>query len=286
MTVAGKPSWLKVSPAWSPEARRMDALLREEGLHTVCKEANCPNRGGCWQEGSAAFLILGPVCTRGCGFCNVTSGRPLPVDPAEPQRLAKTAQRLHLRHVVITSVTRDDLADGGAGQFASCLYALRQALPQATLEVLVPDFRHKPQALATVLQAAPTIFNHNVETVPRLYERVRPGASFAHSLELLQQASLQGKVPTKSGLMLGLGEEWQEVIEVMQRLREAGVSLLTIGQYLQPSREHLAVERFWTPDEFNQLGEYGRQLGFLRVDSHPLARSSYHAAEAVLALAS
>lgn len=284
--LSGKPRWLKAPPPWSAGVRRVDALLRHHGMNTVCREANCPNRGECWEAGSAAFLILGPVCTRGCRFCNVQGGRPVAVDPREPERLALAAATLQLRHVVITSVTRDDLADGGAGQFAACLIALRHHLPGASVEVLVPDFRGKPTALATVLEHHPTIFNHNVETVPRLYGQVRPGASYDHSLALLQQAAQANTSDwaVKSGLMLGFGEERHEVETVMAALQRAGVTLLTIGQYLRPGPNHYPVARYWTPEEFRELAAVGREMGFRQVESHPLARSSYHAATTAAAL--
>ncbi|MBF0179402.1 MAG: lipoyl synthase [Magnetococcales bacterium] len=272
-----KPLWLRVAPPGSEGYRRMARLVREQALDTVCQAANCPNIGGCWRDGAAAFMILGTVCTRGCGFCNVTTGRPAPPDPDEPGRLAEAVARLGLRHVVITSVTRDDLPDGGAGQFAACVAALRARDRTTTIELLTPDFRGSPEAAEQVFAAAPEVFNHNVETVPRLYPAVRAGADYRGSLTLLARAADHGLPMVKSGIMLGLGEEEEEVLAVLADLRAAGVTALTIGQYLAPSRTHLPVVRYWPPDFFTNLKERALTMGFSRVESHPLARSSLHA---------
>lgn len=284
-----KPPWLKVTAPFSQGYMSMRSMLKKQQMNTVCESAACPNRGHCWQEGAAAFMILGNICTRRCAFCAVQTGQPKPVDPNEPQRLAKTAQAIGLRHVVITSVDRDDLTDGGAGQFAACLHAIRQGSvdgqPAMTVEVLTPDFRGKGNALQTVLHAAPTVFNHNLETVPRLYPTIRPAASYDHSLKILRQAGEYKKltpsramnIQTKSGIMLGLGEDLAEVRLLLMDLRSVGVELLTIGQYLQPSRSHHPVVRFVAPETFLELKKEALALGFQRVESHPLARSSFHA---------
>ncbi|MBF0142837.1 MAG: lipoyl synthase [Magnetococcales bacterium] len=279
----GKPRWLKVKAPTSTRVLALKSLLGQFGLATVCEAASCPNRGGCWDEGAAAFMILGSVCTRRCAFCNVTPGRPEAVDPTEPERLRQAAAALGLRHVVITSVTRDDLADGGAGHFAACVRALRQPLegrnPVPTLELLTPDFRGKPGALEAVIATAPEIFNHNIETVPRLYPVVRPAADYTGSLALLRRAGELATAGsrTKSGLMLGLGESREEVESVLRDLRQAGVRLLTIGQYLRPGERNHPVIRYWLPEEFAELGQRAREMGFEGVESHPLARSSFHA---------
>ncbi|MBF0294637.1 MAG: lipoyl synthase [Magnetococcales bacterium] len=272
-----KPRWLRVPLPGSEGYRRMDRLVREHALGTVCQAANCPNIGGCWEDGAAAFMILGTVCTRGCGFCNVTAGRPAPADPGEPERLAEAVIRLGLRHVVITSVTRDDLPDGGAAQFAACVTALRARNATITIELLTPDFRRCPEAAERVFAAAPEVFNHNVETVPRLYPAVRAGADYKGSLTLLARAAAHGLPMVKSGIMLGLGEEEEEILAVMADLRANGVTALTIGQYLAPSRAHLPVVRYWPPDFFTSLRARALAMGFARVESHPLARSSLHA---------
>ncbi|ABK43052.1 lipoic acid synthetase [Magnetococcus marinus MC-1] len=277
---SGKPRWLKVKAPTSPGYLKLKGMLRQGGLHTVCEEATCPNIGQCWHEGSAAFMILGDTCTRRCAFCNVKTGKPLPPNPDEPQQLALTAQRMELKHVVITSVDRDDLEDGGAGQFIACIQALRRVLPEASVEVLTPDFRHKQGALERLVAARPDVFNHNVETVPRLYANVRPVSSYAFSLEVLRRAKqLNPEGMTKSGIMLGLGEDEAEVLAVFADLRAAGVDYLTVGQYLRPSPAHHAVVRYWEPERFEALGQQALQLGFKRVSSAPLARSSFHASE-------
>lgn len=288
-----KPPWLKVPLPLSQESLAVRSLLRQKRINTVCASAACPNIGQCWREGAAAFMILGDTCTRRCAFCAVQTGRPEPVDHDEPQRLAEVVQAMRLQHVVITSVDRDDLEDGGAGQFAACIQAVRQRFvdrPSAstiTVEVLTPDFRGKVHALETVLDAAPTVFNHNLETVSRLYPYVRPAASYTFSLEVLRRAGEYGvvggasrhakKVQTKSGIMLGLGEKLEEVRLLLVDLRTVGVEMLTIGQYLQPSRSHPPAEHFFEPEVFFELKEEALALGFQKVESHPLARSSFHA---------
>jgi lipoic acid synthetase len=257
---------------------RLKGLLRASGLHTVCEEARCPNIGECFQNGTATFLILGDVCTRACAFCAVTSGRPARLDLAEPLRVARAASCLGLRHAVVTSVTRDDLPDGGASVFAATIRAIRRLSPGTSVEVLISDFQGSRQAMAAVMAAGPDILNHNVETVPRLYRRVRPKAVYGRSLELLARArEMDGDVITKSGLMVGLGEEHEELLAVMADLLAAGCDVLTIGQYLQPTPRHRPVARYYHPDEFAELARAGRRLGFRHVEAGPLVRSSYHA---------
>ncbi len=252
--------------------------MRENQLATVCEEASCPNIGECWARKHATFLILGDICTRACAFCNVATGKPRAVNPAEPAAVARSVATLGLKHVVITSVDRDDLADGGAEQFVGCINAIRAAAPDTTIEVLTPDFRNKSGALEAVIVAAPDVFNHNLETVPRLYPTIRPGARYYHSLRLLDQAkAISGSIFTKSGIMVGLGEERIEVLQVMDDLRSAGVDFLTIGQYLQPTPKHAAIARFVPPDEFDDYKEVAAAKGFLLVAASPLTRSSYHA---------
>ncbi len=275
-----KPPWLRVRIQTNPEGAQREtlALVRRLRLHTVCEEAACPNIGECWSKRHATVMILGDVCTRACGFCNVKTGLPGRVDPDEPRRVAEGIAELRLAHVVITSVDRDDLPDGGAGHFAECLAQLRRAAPGTSVEVLTPDFRRKPGAVERVVAAGPDVYNHNLETVPRLYRTVRPGAGYAHSLGLLARVKeLQLELFTKSGLMLGLGETRAEVSCVMQDLRAARVDFLTLGQYLQPSRRHLPVERYLRPEEFDELKREAEALGFLLVSSSPLTRSSHHA---------
>jgi lipoic acid synthetase len=254
------------------------ATVRGLGLHTVCQEAHCPNIGECWGHKTATFMLLGDTCTRNCGFCAVTHGRPLAVDPAEPGRVAEAVERLGLRHVVITSVNRDDLPDGGAGHFAATAAAVRNRLPDCRVEVLVPDFQGDLAAVETVVASPIDVFNHNLETVPRLYRRVRPGARYARSLAVLEHAhrSRPG-LPTKAGLMLGLGESEDELASVFSDLWMAGVQILTLGQYLRPSDAHLPVERYVTPEEFESLRGRALRMGFRHVESGPLVRSSYHA---------
>ena len=273
-------------PTAAPELPRLERLLRGLELHTVCEEARCPNRGACWARGHVTFMLLGDVCTRACRFCAVATGRPpAGPDPREPGNVAAAVERLALSHVVLTSVNRDDLADGGAGQFAATLSAIRTARPESTVEVLTPDFRGDLGAVATVCAAHPDVYNHNVETVPRLYRRVRPGAAFERSLSVLAAAKrLRPDAVVKSGLMVGLGESAEEVREVLSALRAAGVDVVTIGQYLRPTRTHLPVERYLEPAEFDALEADGRALGFLHVASGPLIRSSYHAEETLRAV--
>jgi lipoic acid synthetase len=275
-----KPAWIRAKAPTGPGVARIKRLLRESGLATVCEEAQCPNLGECFNHGTATFMILGDVCTRRCPFCDVAHGRPQPVDQTEPEQLAISIERMRLHYVVITSVDRDDLRDGGAGHFADCLRAVRERCPDIKLEVLVPDFRGREQiALAAFVGAAvPDVFNHNLETVPRLYREARPGADYAGSLALLRRfKTLHPSVATKSGIMLGLGETAAEVIAVMHDLRAHGCDMLTLGQYLQPSPDHLPVRRFWTPEEFDGLRHAGEEMGFSNVASGPMVRSSYHA---------
>jgi lipoic acid synthetase len=256
--------------------------MREQDLHTICEEAMCPNIGECWENRTATFLILGEICTRNCGFCSVTTGRPTGLDLDEPRRLAEAVERIGLRHIVITSVTRDDLPDGGAGIFAETIRRLRERVPGCGIEVLIPDFQGNWGALETVMAARPDILNHNIETVPRLYNRVRPKAIYAQSLELLKRAKdLAPEVASKSGLMVGLGEEREEILEVFDGLRASDVDVLTVGQYLRPTMKHLPVERYVDPSEFAELKAVAYGLGFRHVESGPLVRSSYHAHEQV-----
>ncbi|MFF7062701.1 lipoyl synthase [Pseudomonas sp. NPDC008258] len=279
--VARKPEWIRVEIAASPEVARIKALLRKHRLHSVCEEAACPNLGECFSGGTATFMIMGDICTRRCPFCDVGHGRPKPLDPDEPRNLAVAIAELGLKYVVITSVDRDDLRDGGAAHFAACLREIRARSPGIKLETLVPDYRGRMDvALALTAVEPPDVFNHNLETVPRLYRAVRPGSDFEWSLDLLAgfKARVPG-VPTKSGLMLGLGETDDEVIEVMARMREHEVDMLTLGQYLQPSRSHLPVQRFVHPDQFARFAEIGLEMGFGNVAAGPLVRSSYHADE-------
>lgn len=274
-----KPDWIRTRLTSDPEVNRVKRLLRERGLHSVCEEAACPNLPECFGGGTATFMILGDRCTRRCPFCDVAHGRPAPPDPNEPQHLASAIQALGLNYVVITSVDRDDLRDGGAGHFVACLQAIRSLNPSTRLEILVPDFRGRlDMALDCLGQAPPDIFNHNLETVPRLYQAVRPGADYRHSLQLLARFKARyPDIPTKSGLMLGLGETDEEVIEVLEDLRRHGCDRLTLGQYLQPSRDHLPVLRYVSPEGFNRLADTARDLGFSAIASAPLVRSSYHA---------
>lgn len=276
---ARKPPWLRVRLPAGGAVERVKGLLREAALHTVCEEAACPNLPECFGHGTATFMIMGDVCTRRCAFCDVAHGMPLPLDPEEPRRLAAAVRRLGLRYVVITSVDRDDLRDGGAAHFAACVAALREACPDTRVEILVPDFRGRmDRALEALAAAPPDVLNHNLETVPRLYRTVRPGADYGWSLRLLERfAARHPRVPTKSGLMLGLGETPQEIEAVMRDLRAHGCRMLTIGQYLQPSRHHHPVLRYAPPAEFDALARLGYRLGFTHVASGPLVRSSYHA---------
>ena len=274
-----KPDWLRVRLPASPNFQRVKTLLRDNALHTVCEEASCPNIGECFSKGTATFMIMGHKCTRRCPFCDVAQGSPDPLDQNEPAHLADAVATLGLKYVVITSVDRDDLADRGAGHFVSCIRAVRERSPTTTIEVLVPDFRHRIDVALDILAAAPPdVFNHNIETVPRLYAAARPGADYAGSLELLKRCkALLPKLPTKSGLMLGLGETDEEVLAVMADLRAHDVDMLTIGQYLAPSAHHLPVRRYVPPETFADLAARGREMGFANVASGPLVRSSYHA---------
>ncbi len=274
-----KPEWIRVRLGSGHHVSRLKHLLRENRLHTVCEEAACPNLAECFGGGTATFMIMGDICTRRCPFCDVAHGRPQPLDADEPKLLAGTIKQMGLRYVVITSVDRDDLRDGGAGHFADCIRAVRGRNPQIQVEILVPDFRGRLEAALDILgQAPPDVFNHNLETVPRLYQRARPGSDYQWSLTLIQRFKAQHpEVPTKSGLMLGLGEEITEVKAVMRDLRAHDCQMLTLGQYLQPSLHHLAVERYVHPDEFDALRDFGHDLGFSHVASGPMVRSSYHA---------
>ena len=274
------PEWFRIKHTLSPEYEGVRSILARHELHTVCREANCPNARECWHHGTATFMILGDVCTRGCTFCDVMKGQPAATDWTEPARVAEAAFELGLRYVVVTSVDRDDLPDGGAEMFARTIRALKHRLPGAQVEVLIPDFQGDPEALATVLSAEPDVLNHNLETVPRLYTTVRRGAKYEQSLEILRQARrLAPAVTTKSGLMVGLGERMGELVQTMRDIRETGCDLLTIGQYLAPSRDHHPVIKFVTPHTFERLGHYGNALGFRNVFAGPLVRSSYHAHE-------
>lgn len=274
-----KPKWIRAKAPTSPEAQRVKNLLREHKLHTVCEEAACPNLGECFSHGTATFMIMGDICTRRCPFCDVAHGRPKPLDQDEPANLARTIATLNLKYVVITSVDRDDLRDGGAGHFVECIREVREKSPHTQIEILVPDFRGRMDiALEIMEQAPPDVFNHNLENVPRLYKKVRPGADYEWSLKLLQRfKEMYPDIPTKSGLMLGLGENLDEVVGVLKDLRAHNCDMLTLGQYLQPSLSHLAVDRFVDPEEFDQLAEVARSLGFTNVASGPMVRSSYHA---------
>ena len=274
-----KPSWIRVKAPGGERFTEIKRILRENKLHSVCEEASCPNIGECFGKGTATFMILGDVCTRRCPFCDVAHGRPNPPDAAEAENLARVIAQLRLSYVVITSVDRDDLKDGGAGHFAACIAACREASPQLKIEVLTPDFRGRAEKALNAIDAAlPDVFNHNLETVPRLYKKARPGADYAHSLSLLREFKKRHpSVPTKSGLMVGLGESDDEIYEVMADLRTHHVDMLTIGQYLQPTRGHLAVERFVAPDIFNNYRQQAEKMGFLHAASGPLVRSSYHA---------
>ncbi len=274
-----KPSWIRAKAPSGPGVTRIRRILRERSLSSVCEEAQCPNLGECFGHGTATFMIMGDICTRRCPFCDVAHGRPQPLDADEPRLLAEAIAEMGLKYVVVTSVDRDDLRDGGAGHFAACIRAIRDATPATRIEVLVPDFRGRLEiALDALADAPPDVFNHNLETVPRLYRQARPGADYAWSLALLRQFKARHPgIPTKSGIMLGLGEETAEIEQVLRDLRDHGCDMLTLGQYLQPSREHLPVDRFVSPEEFQQLGELARSLGFSNVASGPMVRSSYHA---------
>lgn len=275
-----KPEWLRRRLPTGSGYEKIRGLIRKDRLHTVCQEANCPNMWECYSQQTATFLILGSQCTRSCRFCSVASGPVKPPDPEEPLRVAGVAQEMNLKYVVVTSVTRDDLSDGGAGLFARTIIEIRKRIPEVRIEVLIPDFQGDRDALQTVLQAQPDVLNHNIETVPRLYPEVRPQADYQQSLELLQRAQrFAPQMPTKSGLMLGLGEAPDEIHQTLQDLRQVHCRILTLGQYLQPSRKHLPVKRYIPPEEFENWRKTALQLGFSEVASGPFVRSSYHAKE-------
>src|SRR5215510_10768765 len=282
-----KPAWLKVRAPGGPNYMRLKGRLREWNLHSVCEEARCPNIGECWEEATATFMILGDVCTRNCGYCAVAHGRPVWEDREEPERIGRAVADLGLDYVVITSVNRDDLADGGAAHWAATIRAVRRAAPHCRVETLIPDFQGAAASLQMVVDAGPDVLNHNTETVPRLYKLARHGGSYTRTLELFRRARRAApRLLTKSGIILGLGEERAELLDTMRDLRVADVNILTLGQYLRPSAQHLPVARYYTPDEFAELGEAARALGFAHVESGPLVRSSYHAKRQVDGVAS
>jgi lipoyl synthase len=273
-----KPSWLKVRAPGGPNYAQIKSTMRELGLHTVCEEARCPNIGECWEHKAATFMILGDVCTRNCTYCAVAHGTPTAFDPLEPVRLAEAVERMGLQHVVITSVDRDDLPNGGAEAFAGCITEIRRHLPDTSVEVLIPDFKGSETALQIVMDAQPDILNHNLETAERLYRLARPGGRYHRALQLLANARrMDPTALTKSGVILGMGEEWDEVLRCMRDLRRSDVNILTLGQYLRPSDSHLPVARYYSPDEFSELRQLGLEMGFSHVESSPLTRSSYHA---------
>ncbi len=275
-----KPPWIRVKAPSGPAFAETRRLMRDLNLHTVCEEAACPNIGECWSKKHATVMILGNICTRACAFCNIKTGMPGSVDPLEPEHVAMAAAKMGLRHIVITSVDRDDLDDGGAGQFIKVIEALRGTTPETTIEILTPDFRNKNNAMEPVVKAKPDVFNHNLETVPRLYPTIRPGARYYHSLKLLDKVKeLDPSIFTKSGLMVGLGESKQEIFEVMDDMRSAQIDFLTIGQYLQPTKRHAPIKRYVPPEEFDDYARMARAKGFLMVSASPLTRSSYHAGE-------
>jgi lipoic acid synthetase len=278
-TTLRKPEWIRIKLPSGQETAKIKQLLRESKLHTVCEEAACPNLAECFKHGTATFMIMGDLCTRRCPFCDVAHGRPQPLDENEPRQLAEAVQKMALKYVVITSVNRDDLRDGGAGHFAACINEIRQQTPNTKIEILVPDFRGRIEKAVEILVSQPCdVFNHNMETVPRLYTKARPGADYQGSLELFRQFhEAKPNVPTKSGLMLGIGETENEVVQVMKDLLAVGCSMLTLGQYLQPSKDHLAVEEYVTPTQFDRYAEIAKELGFKQIASAPLVRSSYHA---------
>lgn len=273
-----KPPWLRIKLPTDPQFSKTTDIIEGSHLHTICEEARCPNQSECWSHGTATFLLLGDICTRGCTFCSVTTGRPLEVDADEPERVAEAAVRLNLKHVVLTSVNRDDLSDGGSTQFVRTVSAIRSRIPESQIEILIPDFKGNWNALEIVMKADIAVLNHNLETVPRLYKKVRPGAIYERSLELLERATrLRSDVKTKSGIMIGVGEERDEVLQVITDLRATGCQILTIGQYLQPTPKNLPVTRYVHPEEFAEYKQFGYELGFAHVESAPLVRSSYHA---------
>ena len=281
---ARKPGWLKVKAPGGPNYLRLKALMRELDLHTVCEEAHCPNVGECWEHGTATFMILGSVCTRNCAYCAVAHGRPPKFDPAEPSRVADACAEMRLRHVVLTSVDRDDLPDFGAWAFAETIREIKARLPDASVEVLVPDFQGKEASIRTVLEARPDIYNHNTETVPRLYKKCRPGGRYARVMNIFTTSKrLAPDIPTKTGIILGMGETNEEVLATMRDLRAVDVDILTLGQYLRPSDGHVALDRYVTPEDFRMFYEAGMAMGFRHVESGPLVRSSYHAWEQVQA---
>jgi len=279
---ARKPAWLKVPAPGGPNYLALKHLMRELELHTVCEEAHCPNVGECWEHKAATFMILGDVCTRNCAYCAVAHGTPAPLDAGEPVRLAEAVRRMALKHVVITSVDRDDLPHGGAQGFAACIAEIRRRTPGTSVEVLIPDFKGSEQALRLVVDAKPDILNHNLETIERLYRLARPGGRYARALELLRRAKqLDPGTLTKSGIICGLGEEWDELLTAMRDVRAQGVDILTLGQYLRPSDQHLPIARYYTPAEFAELRRLGMAMGYRHVEAGPLVRSSYHAWEQV-----
>jgi len=281
------PLWLKVKPPLGENYRKVKSLLSSLELHTVCQEANCPNIGTCFEEKTATFLILGRICTRGCSFCDVDRGIPLPMDGSEPLHIAEAVRKLGLEYVVITSVTRDDLKDGGASHFAKVIKAIKESNSQCRVEVLVPDFKGDLESLKIVLKEKPFVLNHNLETVKRLYPEVRKGADYQRSLGLLRTSKdYDNSILTKSGIIIGMGEEWEEILELMEDLRKVYCDLLTIGQYLSPSDKHLPVVRYYPLEDFEKLGKTGEEMGFLRVESGPLVRSSYHARKTISSLKS
>ncbi|HRP07723.1 MAG TPA: lipoyl synthase [Gemmatimonadales bacterium] len=280
IATARKPSWLKVKAPGGTEYLRIQKLMRELGLHTVCEEARCPNIGECWDHRAATFMILGDVCTRNCAYCAVSHGTPKAFDPLEPVRLAEAVATMGLKHVVITSVDRDDLPNGGAEAFAGCITEIKARLPESSVEVLIPDFKGSERALRIVMDAKPDILNHNLETAERLYRLARPGGRYDRALRLLANArAMDAGALTKSGIILGMGEEWDEILTAMRDLRRSDVNILTLGQYLRPSDGHLPVVRYYTPTEFDELRDIGHSMGFAHVQASPLTRSSYHAWE-------
>lgn len=287
MAVTSRPEWLKMPFPGGREYDELKVLVSDLELHTVCESARCPNIGECWNQRTATFMLLGNVCTRACGFCNIATGRPLPLDEGEPERVGEAVAKLNLQYAVLTSVNRDDLKDGGAHIFARSIEEIRRRLPECRVEVLIPDFKGDEAALATVLAARPAVLNHNLETVRRLSKPVHPQANFDRSLALFRAAArLAPDIPRKTGFMVGHGETWDECVELMQDAHNAGVRILTIGQYLRPSQQHLPVTRYWTPAEFNDLRDAGRAMGYEHVEAGPLVRSSYHAREQAIAAGS
>lgn len=277
-----KPDWIRIKLTTGDNYQDIKQMMRSKTLHTVCEEARCPNIYECWANRTATFMILGDICTRACRFCAVNTGLPTELDLQEPQRVAEAAEQMNLRHCVVTSVARDDLKDGGAGIFAGTIKAIRERLPLCSVEVLIPDFQGDEEALRIVMEAKPDILNHNIETVERLSDRVRAKAKYRRSLELLRRAkAMKPEIPTKSSIMLGVGEEWEEILQAMEDLRAVDCDILTIGQYLQPSPQHLRVEKYYKPEQFAELKEEGMKRGFSHVESGPLVRSSYHAHEQV-----